>query len=204
MRSERSPWPQASGLNDAAAVCCRRHRNGRGRGPRGRRACPKGRTLGCSSSSRWVTRLSTFTTDHRPRTACEHRCPCRHTENPRFDGVAPTFVLCGGNCREYYLRKPGFRATFDAATDTLSNHLFKEEHDSQAGAYLRALRRRWLLILALVVLAGWTAVAYVATADKYEAARTFSSLRSPTRPARSKVSPSSATPAAASTPPVAS
>ena len=68
------------------------------------------------------------------------------------------------------MRKPGFRATFDAATDTLSNDLFKEEHDSQAGEYLRALRRRWLFILALVVLAGWTAVAFVATADKkYEA-----------------------------------
>ena len=52
----------------------------------------------------------------------------------------------------------------------LSNDLFKEEHRSQAGEYLRALRRRWLFILALVVLAGWTAVAFIATADKkYEA-----------------------------------
>ena len=96
--------------------------------------------------------------------------PVGTPRTPGSTGSPPTFVLCGGNCREYYLRKPGFRATFDAATDTLSNDLFKEEHDSQAGAYLRALRRRWLLILALVVLAGWTAVAYVATADKkYEA-----------------------------------
>jgi succinoglycan biosynthesis transport protein ExoP len=52
----------------------------------------------------------------------------------------------------------------------MSNDLFKEEHGSQAGEYLRALRRRWLLILALVVLAAWTAVAFIATADKrYEA-----------------------------------
>ena len=52
----------------------------------------------------------------------------------------------------------------------MTDDLFKEEHRSQAGEYLRALRRRWLLILALVVLAGWTAVAFVATADKkYEA-----------------------------------
>ena len=52
----------------------------------------------------------------------------------------------------------------------MTDDLFKEEHRSQAGEYLRALRRRWLLILALVVLAAWTAAAFIATADKkYEA-----------------------------------
>ena len=67
------------------------------------------------------------------------------------------------------MRKPDFRATY-AATEILTDDLFKEEHRSQAGEYLRALRRRWLLILALVVLAGWTAAAFIATADKkYEA-----------------------------------
>ena len=97
------------------------------------------------------------------------------TRTPGSTG-SPRLSYCVAELPSYYLRKPGFRAAFDAATDTLSNDLFKEEHDSQAGEYLRALRRRWLFILALVVLAGWTAVAFVATADKkYEARRTFSS-----------------------------
>jgi non-specific protein-tyrosine kinase len=52
----------------------------------------------------------------------------------------------------------------------LNDDLFKEEHGSQAGQYLRALRRRWLLILAVVALAAWVAVGFIATADKkYEA-----------------------------------
>jgi capsular exopolysaccharide synthesis family protein len=48
----------------------------------------------------------------------------------------------------------------------MSEGLLNEERGSQAGEYLSALRRRWLLILASVVLAAWTAVIFVVTADK--------------------------------------
>ena len=108
---------------------------------------------------------------HRPtrfRTACEHRCPCRHTENPRFDGVAPDF-------RSVWRELPS--VSFEeadsgrliAATETLTDDLFKEEHRSQAGEYLCALRRRWMLILACRP-RGLDRVAFIATADKkYEA-----------------------------------
>ena len=52
----------------------------------------------------------------------------------------------------------------------MNDFIFEQERGSQAGEYLSTLRRRWPLVLAVVVLAAGAALAFLATADKrYEA-----------------------------------